>query len=109
MALVSLAEAKDHLREENDLNNGDVLSKVEAAESIVLDYIGATATWRTVSAAWTDATVPALVKAAILIQLGELYGPSGRGDDAKGPPQVDGQLSLQLTNMLRRYRDPVLA
>ena len=56
---------------------------------------------------WDSTTVPALVQAAILLQLGELY--RFRGDDQEHGAQTPGDLSPLVTNILRRYRDPALA
>lgn len=109
MSLIALDDAKLHLNITDTSHDSDVAMKLDAAEAIVLDYIGSTSTWRTTAAAWTADTLPAVVQAAILVQLGELYGASGRGDDAKGPVYTPGQLSPQVTNYLMRYRDPVVA
>lgn len=110
MALVTLQEAKIHLRVTDDAQNEDVYLKLTAAEATILNYINTTATWRTASALWTAATVPAFVHAAILLQLGELH--RFRGDDlqGQGPPRDAGQdFQPVITNLLRRTRDPVVA
>jgi hypothetical protein len=104
---VTLEQAKDHLLVVDDASNSDIELKIDAAESIVIDYIGATAWWREIAATWTAETVPPLVHAAILIQLGELF--RYRGDDPDGPRHGPGDLSPYVANILRRYRDPVLA
>jgi hypothetical protein len=104
--LVTLSQAKSHLRVIDDAQDDDILGKLDAAESIVLDYINTTVTWRTTTAAWTEDTVPTFVRAAILLQLGELF--KFRGDN-DGPKHEAGQLSPVVTNLLRRSRDPVLA
>lgn len=109
MSLMALEDAKVHLNITDTSHDADVAMKLDAAEAIVLDYIGSTSTWRTIVAAWTSDTLPAAVQAAILVQLGELFGVTGRGDEPKGPVHVPGQLSQQVTNYLMRYRDPVVA
>jgi hypothetical protein len=116
MSLITLEQAKRHLRlsipvtsppDEAEL---DLLLKMEAAEHIILDYLGLTSQS---PPAWTDETnVPPLVQAAILLQLGELY--RFRGDDPgtviSSPSRGEaGSLSPVIEGMLRRYRDPALA
>jgi hypothetical protein len=107
--LVSYDEALGHLRLPADPFNDDLVVKLDAAEAIVLDYLNTTAAVRAVTALWTADTVPRVVHAAILLQLGELW--QFRGDQAgrEGPDHLDGQLSPVVTNLLRRQRDPVLA
>lgn len=116
MSLVSLQQAADHLRltltlgssppgssEENDLT-----LKLAQAEDIVLDYLKAQPT-STSPAEWDADTVPPLVTAAILLQLGELWRFRGDDVDGQGPAQTAGGLSPAVTNILCRYRDPALA
>lgn len=110
MSLISIDQAKAHLRIDTpsgsplDAADQDLLLKIEAAEGIILDYLKIPVTS---PAYWDSTTVPALVQAAILIQLGELY--RFRGDDQEHGPQTAGDLSPLVTNILRRYRDPALA
>jgi len=58
-------------------------------------------------AAWTEATVPASVRAAILVQLGELY--RNRGDELEARPEAPTGLSPTVMSLLMRYRDPGVA
>lgn len=104
--LVTLQQAKDHLKVIDDAYNDDLSLKLDAAESIVLDYLNTTEARRAETVLWTGDTVPALVHAAILLQCGELYKFRG---DSDGPTHEPGQLSPVVTNLLRRSRDPVLA
>lgn len=109
MSLITFDQARNHLRRP-DLDDGspvdgeaaDLLIKIETAEGIILDYLKTDGG----SPPWDESTVPAVVRAAVLLQLGELY--RFRGDDAGGT-QTDGDLSPTITNLLRRYRDPALA
>lgn len=108
MPILSLQDAKDHIQPGSQDADGDLLLKLEAAEAIVFDYINTTDARRLETALWVDSgTLPPLVRAAILLQLGELY--RFRGDDTDGPIQTAGDLSPTITNILRRYRDPVVA
>ena len=87
-----------------DAAEADLLLKMAQAESIILDYLKVPA-WS--PPAWDETTVPPLVQAAVLLQLGELY--RFRGDDVEAPAHTVGDLSPVITNLLRRYRDPALA
>jgi hypothetical protein len=112
MALVTLAQAKAHLKfftasvspateEESDL-----LLKMAQAEALILDYLGYSEASPPI---WDEDTVPLVVHTAILYQLGELW--RFRGDDPgdEGPNATDGYLSPWVTNALRRFRPPSLA
>jgi hypothetical protein len=97
MAIVSLTDAKTHLHITSSANDADVTAKLAAAEAIILDYLKG----RSIAGS------TGVVKAAILLQLGELY--QFRGDDVQAPEQTSGDLSPVVTNLLRRLRDPALA
>lgn len=92
MSLVTLIEAKQHLRvlssDEDDL----ITAQAEAASDIVTDYIDRA------ELVWTADTVPPLVKAAVLLVLGSLF------HEREGATISDGVKSI-----LRRYRDPALS
>jgi hypothetical protein len=126
MALITLAQAQRHLRLEVTIDHGspagspppddsemDLELKMAQAEAIVLDYLARP----TEMASWSSdpvplspyTTVPAVVQAAILIVLGDLW--RFRGDDPEGvmPKREHGFLTPQVTSLLQRYRDPALA
>ena len=109
---LTLADAKTHLRittPDDDPGDLDLQTKLDHAEAIILDYCGSTAWWRDVITTWTAATVPHVVKAAILLELGELY--RYRGDDyaLEESPRTDGEdLNPRVRDLLRRSRDPVV-
>jgi hypothetical protein len=84
-------------------DENDQRLKLDAAEAIILDYLDTRA-----DVTWTAETVPTLVKAAILIQFAELVRFRGDEQKGEGPEQTDGNLSPSVTNILRRFRDPVL-
>lgn len=110
MSLITIDQAKAHLRIDTasgspvDAADADLLLKMAAAEDIVLDYLKVPASSPPL---WDETTVPPLVQAAVLMQLGELY--RFRGDDVEAPAHTPGDLSPVITNILRRYRDPALA
>lgn len=120
MGLITLQQAIDHLRlpleigsPETDVQSSmmrDLQTKMAHADALILDYLKVSL----VSPPDWDAdaqTVPLVVQLATLCQLAELW--RFRGDDAGTIDQSikfeDGQLSPQVTNYLRRWRDPAMA
>lgn len=124
MALITQQQAVDHLRLPQNLGTQssgspdssspilrDLRTKMRQAEALILDYLKVSL----VSPPDWDAeadTVPLVVQIATLVQLAELW--RFRGDDAGSIEQsanygTDGQLSPQVTNYLRRWRDPAIA
>lgn len=92
MALVTMAEARDHLKIDAGDDDLDLLLKVEAASEIVIDYI------KRPDHGWTDATAPFLIKAAVLLVLADLY-----------LNRENGGLPDAAVRILHRHRDPALA
>lgn len=115
--LVTIEEAAAHLRlpdilvlSADDRDRDDLELKIEAATDLVLNHIWRDDDdWVDTMIAWTATTVPRQVKAAILVQLGELY--RFRGDDPPDttPKREHGFLSPQVTAYLHRYRTPGIA
>lgn len=110
---ITFEQACDHLRltiepaSPPTAPERDLVLKMAQAEDVILDYLKVAGDS---PLPWVDEDdVPPLVQAAILLQLGELY--RFRGDDTAddGPGHEPGQLSPQVTNLLRRYRDPAIA
>jgi hypothetical protein len=96
-ALVSLAQAKEHLRIKTSDDDADVYLKVEQASAIILDYLKSRA------GDWTADTAPGQVQAATLLMLGHLH--ENRGDDMEPDPMV----WQAIERLLMRSRDPALA
>lgn len=110
--VLTLTEAKSHLRITHDHEDADLNDKLLAATQVVIDYLtrrdtGDGATWNAAMAAWTTDTVPASVKAAMLVQFGELT--RTRGDDQAQEFQRPTSLSPTVMALLMRYRDPGVA
>jgi len=99
--LVTLDEAKRHLRVTHDDEDDDIKFRISAASEIVLDYI------KKRDSDWTTDTTPKLVKAATLLVLAGLY--EDRGDGEEVLSQANGYLDRPVTAILHRYRDPALA
>jgi hypothetical protein len=103
-SLVTLTQAKAHLRVDHDLDDADIASKIEQASAIVLDYLKL----QSEPSEWTNASegsppgtgVPALIQAATLLIVGELYAKREASADA---------LSDGVRALLHRYRDPAFA
>ena len=81
MRLVTLQQARDHLRSDTDADDNDLLLKIEAASELIADYLKPAG-----MASFTDSAgyvledsngdplgVPRRVKAAALLMVGYLY------------------------------------
>jgi len=108
--LITLEEAKTHLRVPGDRLNADVQAKLDAAIDVIFKYLERRdVAWNAAMEAWDADTVPRSIKHAILIQLGEFD--QDRGDDAqlRLPDKSPDQLSATVMALLKRWRDPALA
>lgn len=100
VALVTLQQAKRHLRVLHDDENDDLNDKIQQASEIVLDYI------QRPELTWTDASngtpsdAPFRVQAAVLLVLGGLW--ENRGDEEIEQGQADGYLAKSVTALLHR-------
>lgn len=106
--LVTIEEAKGHLRITSDSDNPDLAIKLEAATQVIIDYLTRRdEDWNAEMEAWTPDTVPSSIRAAVLVQLGELYRKRGDDPDVEQRPTVS--LSTTVMSLLMRYRDPGFA
>lgn len=98
--LVPLDVAKRHCRDESSLTAGDMLTKVQQASAIVMDYLKSRA-----DPGWIDGTVavPKPVEAATLLLVAHLN--ENRGDNMA----PDLQVWAAVERLLVRFRDPALA
>lgn len=111
---VTLAQAKAHLRlatPPGAPDDADVQEKLDAAEAAILRYVERSPAGAALVQEW-GGTAPADLRAAVLLQLGELW--RFRGDDpatlALAPardPATD--FAPGVLGLLRRFGDPVLA
>lgn len=104
MALVTLDQAKRHLRVWHDDEDDDVLEKADHASAIVVNYLNRD------DLTWTDADngsppvksdAPFEVQAAVLMVLDILWDVRNGGDIEYG--QADGYLSKPITAILHRW------
>lgn len=103
ISLVGLQEAKDHLRVTNTEAEADITLKISIASEILLDYLKMKEPppeWVTVDSPVTY-VIPALIKGATLLILGELY--------MNREASVSNILPPRMQELLDRYRDPALA
>lgn len=107
--LITLQEAKDHLRIRHEDEDPDINDKLLAATQVIIDYLSRRDTaWNAEMDAWTPETVPKSVRAAILVQLGELSVKRGDEDPTPVAP-TPTSLSATVMALLMRYRDPGVA
>lgn len=102
VGLVTLAQAKRHLRIFHDDEDDEVTDKIKQASDIVIDYI------QRPELVWTDALsgsqqesdAPFRVQAAVLLVLSGLW--EHRGDEDAEFGQADGYLTKPVTAILHR-------
>jgi hypothetical protein len=95
--LVTLPEAKAHLRILDTTHDADISQKLDTAQEAILAYEALAG-----DATWTDATVPRAVKHAILLLLTHYY--EDRGEDL----ERDEKVWTAIRELLGRHRDPTL-
>jgi hypothetical protein len=93
LGLITLTEAKTHLRIYDDYYDTDLFLKGTAASEIILDYL------KQLDSDWTPETTPFKVKAATLLVLGALFEDREGGDP----------ISPAVKSLLMRLRDPAYA
>lgn len=110
--LVSLTQAKDHLRVDTSDGDNDLTLKIHAASGVVLNYIrnGADAFTDSAGDAIEDSNgnpigIPFEVQAATLLMLGYLY--TNRDSDPDKAYGL-GTLPNDVTALLYPYRVPTL-
>lgn len=94
MKLVTLAQARAHLRSDTDADDADLEMKIEAASELVMDYIGDGAEAFTDSAGdvYEDSNglaldIPVRVQQATLVTVNWLYKERDGGNEAAVDPQ----------------------
>jgi hypothetical protein len=98
--LVTLTEAKAHLKITGTADDADVTAKLAEAQELIVAKLGAAA-----DATWTDSTAPLMIRNAIKILLDAFY-------ERRGGDEAADQLRKALDTidlLLALYRDPTLA
>lgn len=100
-ALVTLETAKLALKITDTLTDAEVQLYLDAAQAVILRYLGPAA-----DPDWTDANLPRDVQVAILLELGLLY--VWRGDD---PSKVDAERKtwVAIQSLLTPWRDQAVS
>jgi len=101
--LVTVDQAKIHLRITDSAHDADLAQKVAVAESAILNYLGA----GYVDDTWTPATAPAEVTHAILLLACHYF--EHRGDDLGAARPTVAYIWGELTELLKNIRPPALA
>lgn len=105
MMLVTIEEARLHLRSDTDDDDPDLTLKIHAASGAVINYLKKPA-FIDEAGAVIDGAVPFEVKAATLLMLGYLYKDR---DNDEGNEYQQGYLPRPVTALLFPLRDPALA
>ena len=103
--LVTLQQAKDHLRVDFDAEDSDITLKIHAASGVVIRYLKLPSAYFADLPALTTDT-PFEIQAAVLIMLGILYRDR---DGTEMDKWEHGYLPFPVTSLLYTYRDPALA
>ena len=104
--LVTLDQAKLHLKMDHDLDDDDITLKIHAASGMILNYLKDNALNYVDTSGVAIADIPYEIKAATLVLVGMLYGNAGEdGGTGAGwsndqPPYIRG--------MIYRYRTPTV-
>lgn len=106
LLLVTMAQAKDHLRVAGNRSDADIEFKVRAASHTVLNYLKiyppdfysppSSPVWED----WDANGAPELVQMATLIVLSEYF---------ENRESTSNPLSDSVKSLLHRYRDPAMA
>jgi hypothetical protein len=95
--IVSMAEARAHLRVDHTDEDDDISLKLDAAEAEVLEYIQRPAPWT--DADGNEIPAPAPIKAAVLMVLGDLYA-----NREEGIVGATHSINPTARRLLARYR-----
>jgi hypothetical protein len=98
--LVTLDEAKFHLRIDDTFSDVDLAEKITQASDIVTDYVGTTAADGSTPASWDTTTVPPRAKLATLLVLATIFASREGFDDP---------LSVGAVSLLSRLRSAVFS
>lgn len=102
MALITVDQAKLHLRIDNDDHDDKLQEIISDVSEIILDYLKVdSALWQTTDGEPED--VPGAVRAAVKLGVSAMF--ENPEQDEKGPLV----LSQTVKNLLMRLRDPAIA
>jgi hypothetical protein len=108
LELVTLDQAKTHAGITDTDRDDDLALKLEEAHAVVLNYIyRPDATWTAEMLAWTDATAPRQIRAAISRQFADLV--RNRGDDEDDRSVERTGLNPRVEQLLLDYKQWTVA
>ncbi len=99
--LVTLADAKAHLRVLDSAHDAEIQAKLSQASDVIRDYLKDRN-----DLSWDETSAPLPVQAATLVLLANFY--EHRGDDL-APDDYDAAAWGAVERLLVRFRDPALA
>lgn len=117
VALVTLSQAKAHLRVDHDADDLDIQLKIEAASEAIISHLKDAADTFLDSSGEVimtldsppESTVPKVVQQATLLLLGDFYkNREPTADDAVPSQYGFGYLPRAVVALLHRLRDPAL-
>jgi len=100
--LLTMEEARRHLRITGTAYDADIQDKLDAAQEGVLAIVGTGG-----DETWTPATAPKEIVNAIRLLLAHYY--TNRGDDLAASNRADAVIWKELDNVLSKYRDVGIA
>lgn len=103
MGLVTLSQAKAHLKPPGDFDDSRIEDLIRDASEIVCDYLKVTSDYFQSTVGNPNQDVPGAVRAATLLVLGALY------DNADGQDPDKEPLSPAVKALLHSRRTPTLA
>ncbi|EKG38858.1 head-tail connector protein [Pseudomonas syringae] len=107
MMFITLEEAKDHLRVDDDAEDNDIKLKTHAASGAVRNYLKSAADiYFDAKGEVITASIPYEVQAATMLMLGYLY--KDRDENSNGAFDT-GDLPKPVTALLYSLRMPALA
>jgi hypothetical protein len=116
MMLVSLQQARDHLRSDSSADDNDLTLKIYAASAIIMEHINTniddftdTAGDLLLDTSGEADNVPYAIQAACLILVGILYAERQGESGVSNPQWRAGYLPAVVTSLLAPYHDPVFA
>lgn len=110
--LLTLAELKRRLRNP-DTDDADLRAIIAEASGMVIERVkylrtdDGSPSWASQVDAWTPATVPSGIKAAVFKMA--LHLEKFRGGDMEVPPQEKGYLPTDVDALITPHRDPTIA
>jgi hypothetical protein len=105
MPIITLAQAKGHLRIDHSEQDDVLREVIDDAEALVFDYLHLDVSAFAPDQPWDAATLPLVIRRAIYLTIGYLWIP-GLGDNAA---KTEHWPTPEIKGLLMRFRDGVFA